>query len=277
MKQILLLTDFSDNSINAMRYALQLFKDFKGTFYVLHVESSKAYISDDLILGGSQSIYDSIIKKTKNQLSQLLGDLKSEFKDADYTLKPLVDYDGFTVAINQILISKSIDLIVMGSNGVTGAKETLFGSNTVNVIRNVNCTTLVIPEGYKYKKPSEVLVPLDLDETLSSNAFSDLIKFADRFCDKIHLLRLNLHNGNSKERQNDAEQLSTMAKDLKMVYHVIDNVPTEYAVSCYTQTHPIGLTALLVKKESFFERFFTGSATSKISNTLQVPLLVFHV
>ncbi|WP_373282945.1 universal stress protein [Aquaticitalea lipolytica] len=35
MKNILLPTDFSDNSWNAIKYALQLFKDEKCTFHLL--------------------------------------------------------------------------------------------------------------------------------------------------------------------------------------------------------------------------------------------------
>ncbi len=37
MKNILLPTDFSDNSINAIQYALKIFKDINCTFYLLNI------------------------------------------------------------------------------------------------------------------------------------------------------------------------------------------------------------------------------------------------
>lgn len=276
MRQILLPTDFSKNSINAMRYAMLLFENRKCNFYLLHVESSKAYVSDDLVMAGNQSIYDSIIKKTKQKLTKLIKDFKIEFKNDNFNFEVLVDYDGLTEAINQIITSKSIDFIVMGSNGVTGAKETIFGSNTTNVIRNVDCTTLVIPEGFAYKKPSKVLLPLDVDDSLGGNAFLEFLNISKSFSDKIHVLRVNPNNERSNKQEKDTAHLDSLIKDLDYEYHSIDGVPMEYAVSCYTQTHSIDLTALLVQKESFFERFFTGSSTSKISNKLRVPLLVLH-
>lgn len=276
MKQILLPTDFSANSINAIYYALNLFKGQNCDFHILHVESTKGYLSDDLVMSGNQSIYNSIVKKSKNKLAKLIEDLKIEFKSDNYSFYSLVDYDKLTDAINQIKISKSIDLIVMGSNGVTGAKEIVFGSNTVNVIRNVDCTTLIIPEGFSFRKPSEVLLPLNLDDTLSSNAFSELLSYTKLFSNKLHLLRLLPNSKTSKVQEKDAQHIDNLIKDLDYKYHIIEGVPMEFAVSCYTQTHHIDLTALLVQKESFFERFFTSSSTAKISNKLRVPLLVFH-
>jgi len=36
MKKIILPTDFSENAYNAIKYAVQLFKDVESTFYLLH-------------------------------------------------------------------------------------------------------------------------------------------------------------------------------------------------------------------------------------------------
>lgn len=276
MKNILLLTDFSENSINAMRYALQLFEGYVCNFAVLHVEISTSYISDDLMLAGNQSIYDSLVKKSKHKLAKLITKLESEFKNKDFNFEIIVDHDILTDAIKQILTSKHIDLIVMGTNGITGAKEVVFGSNTINVIRKVDCPTLVIPKGFRYRTPKEILLPLDVLDSLSGKAFSDVIKFTKRFSKKIHLLRVKPHNEDSKEEQKDKENINAFLTDIRHEYHVITSVPMAHTVDSYTQAHPIDLTSLLVQKESLFERFFIGSPTTQISNTIRVPLLVFH-
>lgn len=276
MKNVLLLTDFSENSINAIRYALRLFEDDMCNFFVLHVESSTSYMSDDLMLAGNQSLYDSIVKKSKHKLAKLITELESEFKNENYNYQMLVDYDVLTDAINQIIESKHIDLIVMGTNGVTGAKEVVFGSNTINVIRKVDCPTLVIPEGFKYRRPKEVLLPLDLFDSISGSSFLDVLKFTKRFGKKIHLLRVKPHDEDSKEERKDKENIDYFLKEIDYEYHVVNNIPMQHTVSCYTQTHNIDLTALLVQKESLFERFFVGSSTTKISNKIGVPLLIFH-
>ncbi|NRD24641.1 universal stress protein [Winogradskyella litoriviva] len=276
MKNILLLTDFSKNSINAIHYALQLFEDDICNFFLLHAQSPATYMSDDLLLAGNESIYNSMVAKTKRKLAKLIVQLDSEFKNEKFSYEILVDYDALPEAINQIKKSKSIDLVVMGTNGVTGAKEVVFGSNTINVIRKVHVPTLVIPEGFAYKIPEEILLPLDIKDTLSGKVFTDVLKFTKRFGKKLHVLRIMPNNEASEEALKDMDNINSLLKDIKHEYHNINNVPMNYAVDNYTQSHSIDLITLLVQKESLFERFIIGSTTTQISKNLRVPLLIFH-
>ena len=80
MKNILLLTDFSENSINAIRYVLQLFKEDHCNFFVLYVESSTSYITGDLMLAGNQSIYDALLKTSKTKLEKIIIELIELFR-----------------------------------------------------------------------------------------------------------------------------------------------------------------------------------------------------
>lgn len=276
MKNILLLTDFSSNSIDAINYALKLFSGNQCNFFVLHVELSNTYISDDLMATGNQSIYSALVKKPKTELNHLVEELKNQTNEEDYHFEMIMDYDVFIDAIKQVIEKKHIDLIVMGTNGVTGAKEIVFGSNTINVIRKVNCSTLVVPEGVKYKSPKQILLPLDLFDAIDSEAFTEVLKFTHRFGKKLHLVRIKPNNEDSIEEKKDSENIANLLNNTDYEYRVIDNVPMQHAVTSYTQIHKIDIIHLLVQKESFFERVFTGSSTTDISNKLKVPLLVFH-
>jgi len=188
----------------------------------------------------------------------------------------LVDYDELPDAINQIKRSIKFDLIVMGTNGITGAKEVVFGSNTINVIRKVDCPTLVVPEDFKYRAPKDILLPLDLKDSLSDTAFKNVIKFTKDFGEKLHLLRITPNNKGLKEIEQDTENIDSFLGDTLYEYHIMNKVPMTYAVDAYIQSNSIDLTTLLVQKESLFERFFIGSPTTKISNNIRVPLLIFH-
>lgn len=276
MKNILLPTDFSENSINAIHYALELFEDHKCHFFLLYTQTPATYMSDDLMLAGKQSLYDTIVRTTKLKLADLLTTLKKEFNNKNFNYDLLVDYDALPEAINQIKTSKNIDLIVMGTNGVTGAKEVVFGSNTINVIRKVDCPTLIIPKGFKYRIPKEILLPLDVSDSLASGAFLKVLKFAKRYSEKLHLLRIKPQDEDSKEAQKDKENMSALLADMPHEYHTVTDIPISSTVDCYIQTHHIDLMALLVQEEHFFERLFKGSPTTKISNSISVPLLVFH-
>lgn len=277
MKNILLLTDFSDNSLNALHYALKLFSGSNVNFFVLYVEPSNTFLTDDLMAAGNKSIYDSLVKKPKNRLKKIIADLEERSKHQSFNFEMLIDHDVFVDSINQVVASKAIDLIVMGTNGVTGAKEVIFGSNTINVIRKVVCPTLVIPEGFEYTIPKEILLPLDINDSISGEAFANLLTFAKANSKKLHLLRVKPKDEVSSEELKDNEYIKTYLNGFNYEYHVISDSPMDHVMNAYTQTHSIDLITLLVQKEGLFERFFTGSSTTEISKKLKVPLLVFHV
>lgn len=276
MKHILLLTDFSENSLNAIDYSMNLFKGNPCDFFVLHVKSSDSYTTDDLMAVGNESIYNTIVKDGKEELDRMVLDLKTRLNSENFTFQTIVDFDNLTDAINQVVETKSIDLIVMGTNGVTGAKEVVFGSNTINVIRTIDCPTLVVPKGFDFRTANEVLLPLDAEDTLSGNAFNRASKFTNRFSKKIHVLRIIPNSDNLPEDQEDKRHLDNFLKNIDTEYHIVNDIPMNYVVDCYIQTHKIDLMILLVQAESLLERFFMGSPTTRISNSIRVPLLVFH-
>ena len=276
MENILLLTDFSKTSLNAIFYSLNLFKGNSCSFFLLHVKSSTSYTTDDIMASGNESIYDIIVKDAKGELDSIAQGLKTRFNTEAYEFETIVDYDNLTSAINQVVKAKSIDLIIMGTNGVTGAKEVVFGSNTINVIRQISCPTLVIPEGFAFRRAKEILLPLDVQDALSGNSFIDVSKFTYRFSQKIHVLRVKPNSENSTDEKKDKGHLNYFFKNIDSEYHVVNDIPMPYVVDCYTQTHKIDLLVLLVQEESLLERFFMGSSTTRISNAIRVPLLVFH-
>ena len=276
MKNILLLTDFSRNSSNAIRYALNFFKEDTCSFILLHVKSSTSYTTDDLMSAGNKSIHHSIIEDEKKKLNSLITDIKKDFRTENFQFETIVDFDVFTDSITQVVKAKGIDLIVMGSNGITGAKEVVFGSNTINVIRKVDCDTLVIPEDFKYIKPKEVLLPLDSYDSISGKAFLKSIDVLKKSDSSLHLLRINPSGIVPDVQHDDLGHIAYYLKDIPYKYNIVNDLAIENVVSSYIQTNDINLTILIVQKESLFERFFMGSSTTKIGNHLQVPLLVFH-
>ena len=277
MKNILLLTDFSKNAENAIRYALQLFEAEICKFYVLHVEKVSSYTTSNLMTMSNSSVYDSVLKESKHKLAKFVSTLELDYKNDNHSFKMLVDYDVMTDAIKQTIDSENIDLLVMGTNGVTGAKEVVFGSNTINVIRKVNSPTLVIPQDFKYRRVKDILLPLDLSDSLSGKAFIELMNFVKKQKSKLHILRIKPHHEESKEEANDEQHIAYFLKDMNYEYHNVNDIPLHYVADCYTQTRSIDMTALLVQREHLFERFFMGSSTTQIGNSVRLPLLILHL
>lgn len=275
MKNILLLTDFSKASQNAIRYAIQLFQGKQCDFHLLHISDLSTYLVDDLVVPIKSVNKVVEAKSSEQKLEKMIEQLQSEFNTQNFKFYTIVKYDYLITTVNKIIESEKIDLIVMGSNGVTGAQEVLFGSNTINVIRKVKCTTLVIPEGYEFKNPNEVLIPLSQNDSIADNAFIDAKIFMKDFAKKLHLLRVSLKKDVSYLKK-DKDYINHLLTDIDCVYKQVADVPLHHLINTYVQLNQIDLLALLAHKETIFERLFYGSETKKLSNKNLLPLLIFH-
>ncbi|SEL10282.1 Nucleotide-binding universal stress protein, UspA family [Aquimarina amphilecti] len=275
MKNILLPTDFSENSRNAINYAMRFFENELCTFYILNVQKASLYMTDDLMAAPmNTSVHQSVINTSKEKLNELTKYLQKETTNQKYSFKGITDYDVFTDAIKQAVKSKKIDLVIMGSNGATGAREVVFGSNTLNVIRKVDCPVLVIPQGYVFENLKTVLYTIDDNDHFNTEGMDPLVDTVTKYKSSLRILKIKEDDTVTIAEFDDKKQLKDFFKNINHTFHSITNVPSALAIDSFVQIMNIDMNAMFIQKETFIERFFYGSETSKISYRTRVPLLI---
>ena len=275
MKRILLPTDFSNNSENAIRYALDLFKGMSCTFVILNVQKISEYATDDLLIASpGTSIYEAIVADNKARLKAFVEPIEEDYANEDYTFENRVDFDVFVDAIDQAVKRHDIDLIIMGSNGATGAAEVLFGSNTLKVIRQVDHPLLIVPAGYGYTRPENILFTVHKNEDFQRDRIDTLLQLVDIFSSSLHVLEVEESRDTSID--NTQDKVNELISGRSFEFRFLEGLPAPVAVSAYVQLFPVDMHAMFVEKESFLQRFIYGSETHKISYSTRVPLLVLH-
>ena len=78
MISILFPTDFSENSMNAIKYALEFFKYENAQFYFMHVYQKEFYEHNDLV---SRDVYDNVMERVKTDSEAKLEDLLKTVKE----------------------------------------------------------------------------------------------------------------------------------------------------------------------------------------------------
>lgn len=278
MKNILLPTDFSNNSKNAIHYTMHLFKNELCTFYILNVQKASRYTTDDLMSApANTSIHQTVIGDVKKKLSIFEDELKTTYANENYRFFSLTDYDVFVDAIRQAVKANNIDLIVMGSNGATGASEVLFGSNTLKVIRKIPCPVLIIPEGYSFTQPQTVLFAIDYGDHFVTKGIEPLTDILNKNKASLRILKIKEDDTLTIAEFDEKKQMKEFFKENNHTFHSIINVPTALAINSFVQIMDVDMTAIFIKQETFMDRFFKGSETSKISYGTRVPLLIMHM
>src|ERR1051326_2237606 len=133
MKTILVPTDFSKNSLNAIDYAVALAKKenakiiLLNSYYFLPSSSDIPYPAD---------IIQSLRTDSINKLNFLCEEISKRKK---IKCKMVSKFDLTVPAIIETATEKKAGLIVMGTKGASGLKEVLMGSNTASVIEKAKC------------------------------------------------------------------------------------------------------------------------------------------
>ena len=273
MKNILLPTDFSKNSVNAIEYAMEFFKNWECDFYILNVQKTSEYITDDIMTSSPKdSIYKSIASDNKKDLEQLMTKLKKKYKDQSYTIHPLFDFDNFTDAVNQAVISHNIELIIMGTNGATGAREAIFGSNTLQVIRNVECAIMAIPQDYSFKGIRKTLLFTLPQEELNEIGLHPYLELLQIHQPELHLIELDDDAIELCEKE-DNVVLSRIFKAFPYQYYCLNQAPEWTVIDTATQLLKIDMMAMFDHHKTFIERILLGTQTPILTYKSRVPLL----
>jgi nucleotide-binding universal stress UspA family protein len=207
-------------------------------------------------------------------LEKTMTDIKTNYPNTKHRFKTVSAFNTLTDEIIDQCESHQIDLIVMGTQGATGAKEILLGTNTVYVIRKAKVPVLAIPEKYRFKPIQKILFAVDY----WSQYKKDELKFLNEM---IHLNAAKLmvmHAGEEQVLKEVQTKNKAFLKDyFKTVDAKFEEMKDRYmpnAVHDYIADHNIGLLAMMNRKHSFLERLLVKQNIDAIGYHVKIPFLV---
>ena len=277
MNAILLPTDFSKNSLNAIHYAMNLFENESCQFYILNVQMASSFISDDLMtMSSSATIYQTLISTAKKSIKNLIHDVETKYNNEKHEFISIVDYDNFADAINQICESKSIDLIIMGTKGATGAQKVIFGSNTARIMEKCCTPVLAIPNGCSFTEIDKIAFTSNFSSLYNSTELKPLLEIAKRYNSKIDILHLIEKKQLSQIQINNKAFLESCLKKITHEFIDLESEDIFKTVQDYIVNHDIKLLAMKSKKHSFFDRLFARHLVETFAFNIDIPFLVIE-
>jgi nucleotide-binding universal stress UspA family protein len=149
MKNILLPTDFSDNSWNAIQYAVELFKDKKCNFFLLNTYTPMIYNVEFMKVNTAKGgLINAMRETSENNLDEVQKKIENQFKNPKHIFSKISSFNTLISEIEALYEGDVIDFIVMGTKRATGLTKVLFGSSIVHVIKNAKCPVLSVPSGF---------------------------------------------------------------------------------------------------------------------------------
>jgi nucleotide-binding universal stress UspA family protein len=147
-KNIAFCTDFSENADQAFDVAKDLAWHYGATLHIVHVmvdfALSPPVHSTYMPIEYQPEFVEQITQASRDSIqNRYVAQLKEK---QPYEIQLLSGYAS--TEIIRIVKEKQIDLIVMGSHGLTGLAHVLFGSTADRVVRKSPCSVLTVrPRG----------------------------------------------------------------------------------------------------------------------------------
>lgn len=275
MKKVLLPTDFSKNSWNAIKYALQLFKDQECQFVLLNAYTPIIYQVEYMQSSSAQlGIIETIKNVSQKGLNELQEKINSEFRNPKHTYLQISAFNDLTSEIDDLYSNNIMDFIVMGTKGASGVTGVLFGSNTIRVIKNAKCPVMAIPSDFSFETPHEILFPTDYEIEYQDLHLNPIIEIAQKHISRINILHAFIGNGLTEFQEKNKLILDTRMKKVSHLFHDVKNQNVPQAITNFQLKARINLLVMINNKHSFFENLFFKSTINQIGFHLNVPFLV---
>mgnify|MGYP001048109038 FL=1 len=271
MKTILVPTDFSDNALNAFKYALEMAGSDKE--FVL----MNAYHSPNAGTGGMLvSITDMLKKESQKDMKALIKGIKKQFGES-LNLRGESIHGELLEAIEYITKNQEIDIVVMGTQGASGLKQALIGSNTEKAIREAKVPVIAVPEKGKYDGYDDIVFATDMKEIKDANIMESMLTIAKKFQAKIYILYV-IKEGTEPNIDEDVARLNldSYFEGIDHSYHVVFNDDIEEGINGFIKEVNADLLSMIPRKVSFFDRLFKKSITKQCVYHTKVPLLAIH-
>ncbi|SHH66740.1 universal stress protein [Winogradskyella jejuensis] len=277
MKNVLIPTDFSENSMNAIRYALELFKYEKTEFYILNAYEDEVYSNHELL---EEEPFEEVIEMAKNRsqlkLDLLLEEIQTLAPHPRFKYHMVSAYNSLIDEVDKIVIGKDIDIIVMGTKGESYAKTYVFGSNTLQVLKYVSCPVLVIPEFYEYKQPKHVLFASNYLIPYRRREIKLLSTLLSPFRSIIDMLYISKSDHLSKRQKDNKAFLEEGLEKLQFKFKHIDSKNVSKAISNYASENEMDLLVMVNTRHSFLEDMLFRSKVDDICLHTNIPFLALQ-
>ena len=192
MRKIIVPTDFSENAFHALKYACDIFKYERSEIFIMHTYADEVYQEGNITDRASLERHkEQVFQSSNEELKSILLRIKEYAPNPHHEYKTIAAFGSLIDEVNDLVDAENIDIVVMGTRGASNDRSTTFGSNTLYVMKYVQCPVMAIPEDYAYHTPKELLFPTNYLIPYKKRELKLLCELTGSFRSTIHMLYID--------------------------------------------------------------------------------------
>lgn len=268
MKKILVLTDFSEASRNALQFARSFFGDTVAEFHLLcvHPVETDAFYSAHHVAKTASTAF-------AEQLSDVVAELRREATTDWHTFRSSARPGNLLDVVRQYVDASQYDYIVIGAKK-DGTNE-LFGNSATALIRQVSANVLVVPVDARAQPVRRVVLATDFANLNNCKLLCPVKEFIALKGSTLTLLTIDTPG----KKVVHAERETRIRQFLSPIEPTIARLQAPTArlgIDAYLAGHPVDLLVTIPKHRGWTDALTGNSVTRSLAFTPPVPLLTLY-
>ena len=277
MIKVLAPTDFSENSMNAIMYAMELFKYEKCEFLVVNAYADEVYENTtELSREFFEQFKDKVREATDRSLQKVVAEMLRRSPNPKHNYEYLSVFNSLIDAANDLSDKENTDVLVMGTKGKTDARDITFGSETLQVIKYVKCPVLAVPCTYHGSPPEKILFPTDYLIPYKRRELKLMSTIAKNFGASLNLLHISVNETLSHRQLDYRAFLEKSIPDGQSAFMNIKEDNVEKAINHFVKEHEINMIVMVNSRHSYMENILYRSTIERIGLHVEIPFLVLQ-
>jgi nucleotide-binding universal stress UspA family protein len=281
MKTLVVPTDFSSVSVNALNYAVDMAQAINAGIVVLHVYNVPVSFSDGAVAPVNTISIDEIKRTNEHRLEEIKINLVklTAGKIQIYTEARLGEtYDE----LEQLCRSVEPLAVVMGNHGSTGLERMIMGSTTLTTIRHLKCPVIVVPPGTTYHGIKRIGLACDFEDVVNSTPVEYIKNIVREFGSELYVLHVRDKQTAEEDTENPAEAtmdtayLDAMLDDVRPTYVQLTGKHVVETINSFAENNSLDLVMVIPKKHTFIDSLFHKSQSSELITHAHIPIVSIH-
>ncbi|MEM9671802.1 MAG: universal stress protein [Bacteroidota bacterium] len=272
MKKLLVPTDFSPQANYALRSAYQLALKNQASIHLVHVldfplVDEEAPVSPIEIVPGE--FLQKAEEETKEQLKNIAESKELEDVEVTYEVRVGNPYQSIVRA----LVAQKVDMVVMGSKGISGTQEMLIGSNAERMVRFSPSPVLIIKEKADLSDIKHIVYATALKEK-EKPVITTLAKLQEMFDAQLHIVRVNTVS-NFRDDSSVRKQLKSLAETCYLKNYTLNtfsDIREEEGIIHFADEVGADLIALATNARRGLMHLLGGSIAEDVANHAKYPV-----
>jgi nucleotide-binding universal stress UspA family protein len=187
MSTIIVPVDFSPASLNAVNYATELANTTKSSITLVYVYQFPVSISEVPVSG---QFINEMIEDAEKSMVSLKKELLHKWGEK-IKIYTEIKQGNVAMQVKELCGSLKPYAVVMGARGAGAVERVLFGSNTLQAMRNISTPLIIVPKGVSYKNISKIGLACDLQKVPETVHADEIKKLVKQFNAQLHVLHVN--------------------------------------------------------------------------------------